>query len=107
MVSCVGELMVTVRAWAPTVAVAPLTKPEPVTVRAKAGLPAATLAGVRLARLGVGLILATVMGGLVATRVKARSWKKRNSYWPRAAGRETVQVLVVVPGREVRKAYWR
>src|SRR6266700_2355308 len=53
MVSCVGELMVTVRAWAPTVAVAPLTKPEPVTVRAKAGLPAATLAGVRLARLGV------------------------------------------------------
>src|SRR6266511_4062793 len=71
MESCVGEIRVTVRGWPPTVAVAPGTKPVPVTVRAKAGVPAATLAGARLARLGVGLILATVMVGLAG-----REWRK-------------------------------
>src|SRR4030095_2761151 len=35
MESCVGEMRETGRGWPPTVAVAPVTKPVPVTVRAK------------------------------------------------------------------------
>src|SRR6266545_2534255 len=105
MESCVGEIRVTVRGWPPTVAVAPGTKPVPVTARAKAGVPAATLAGARLARLGVGLILATVMVGLVAIRVYVSPRKKRTSYWPRVVGRVKAQVFVVVPASVLRKAY--
>src|SRR5499427_1100052 len=60
--TCVAESTVTVRAWPPTVAVAPAAKPVPVTVSVKAALPAVTLAGLRLLMLGVGFRSATVSG---------------------------------------------
>src|SRR5262245_20864565 len=51
---CVAESTVTVRAWPPTAAVAPVAKPVPVTVSVKAALPAVTLAGLTLVMVGVG-----------------------------------------------------
>src|SRR5215472_9976429 len=60
ILTCVAESTVTVRAWPPTVAVAPAAKPVPVTVSVKAALPAVTLAGLRLLMVGVGFTLATV-----------------------------------------------
>src|SRR5499427_5501278 len=60
--TCVAESTVTVRAWPPTVAVAPAAKPVPVTVSVKAALPAVTLAGLRVLMLGVGFTGATVSG---------------------------------------------
>src|SRR5262249_9000093 len=60
ILTCVPESTVTVRAWPPTVAVAPAAKPVPVTVSVKATLPAVTLAGLKLLMLGVGFTLATV-----------------------------------------------
>jgi len=62
ILTCVVESTITVRAWPPTVAVAPAANPAPVAVRMKAPLPAVTLAGLRLLMLGVGLTLATVSG---------------------------------------------
>src|SRR5215831_17458472 len=62
ILTCVVESTITVRAWPPTVAVAPAAKPVPVTVSVKAVLPAVTLAGLRLLMLGVGFTLATVSG---------------------------------------------
>src|SRR5215470_10185970 len=62
ILTCVVESTITVRAWLPTVAVAPAANPAPVAVRMKAPLPAVTLAGLRLLMLGVGLTLATVSG---------------------------------------------
>ena len=62
ILTCVVESMVTVRAWPPTVAVAPAANPVPVVVRVKAPLPAVTVAGLRLLMLGVGFTLATVSG---------------------------------------------
>jgi hypothetical protein len=59
-VTCVAEPKVTGRAWPPTVAVAPFTKPVPVMVRAKAAEPAVTLDGLKLVMLGVGLTDVTV-----------------------------------------------
>jgi hypothetical protein len=58
--TCVAESTVTLRAWPPTVAVAPAAKPVPVAVSVKAALPAVTLAGLRLVMVGVGFTLATV-----------------------------------------------
>src|SRR5215470_20239091 len=62
ILTCVAESTVTVRAWPPTVAVAPAAKPVPVAVSVKAALPAVTLAGLRVLMLGVGFTGATVSG---------------------------------------------
>src|SRR5262249_2732756 len=62
ILTCVAESTVTVRAWPPTVALAPAAKPVPVTVSVKAALPAVTLAGLRVLMLGVGFTGATVSG---------------------------------------------
>jgi len=62
ILTCVVESTITVRAWPPTVAVAPAAKPAPVAVSVKAPLPAVTLAGLRLLMLGVGFTSATVSG---------------------------------------------
>src|SRR5262249_24095722 len=62
ILTCVAESTVTVRAWPPTVALAPAAKPVPVTVSVKAVLPAVTLAGLRVLMLGVGFTGATVSG---------------------------------------------
>jgi hypothetical protein len=87
------------------VAVAPLRKPLPVTVRAKAALPATTLDGFRLVMLGVGFTVTTVTVGLVAAATEALFGatealfgKKRNSYCPGVGGIVTVHVFEVVPG---------
>src|SRR5499427_397160 len=68
-VAWVVETTVVARITPPMVACIPLTKPAPVTVRAKSALPAATPAGVRLVTVGVGLRLAMVRAGLLARRV--------------------------------------
>jgi hypothetical protein len=62
-VTCVAEPKVTVRTCPPTVAVAPLTKPEPATLRGKLALPATTTAGLTLAMIGVGLTAARGTAG--------------------------------------------
>ena len=69
IVTWVAETTVTARAMPPTVAVAPFTKPVPVTVRGKAALPAAMPAGLSEPRFGVGLMVTTLTAGLVAARV--------------------------------------
>src|SRR5262249_39293363 len=45
ILTCVVESTITVRAWPPTVAVAPAANPAPVAVSGKAALPAVTLGG--------------------------------------------------------------
>jgi len=62
ILTCVVESTITVRAWPPTVAVAPAANPAPVAVSVKAPLPAVTLAGLRLLMFGVGFTRATLSG---------------------------------------------
>src|SRR5262252_8355258 len=89
ILTCVAESTVTVRAWPPTVAVAPAAKPVPVTVSVKAALPAVTLAGLRVLMLGVGFTGATVSrrehgdarssrGGNIAGRYGGRELRRRD-----------------------------
>ena len=53
IVTCVAEPKITVRAWPPTVALRPLTKPVPVTARLKPALPEVTGLGVMLFNVGL------------------------------------------------------
>ena len=61
IVSCVLLTKVVVRLIPLTCAAEVATKPVPLSVRLKAALPAVTVAGSMLARVGAGLLLACVM----------------------------------------------
>jgi hypothetical protein len=75
----------------------PLTKLLPLTVSEIAPLPAVIVAGVREVTTGIGLAAATVMVGLVASRVYPLFANNLNSYDPGVAGIAGFQLRVVAP----------